>query len=282
MENSNHIKFFSIGSGSSGNCYYLAYKNTSILIDAGLRGRIVANVLSEYQIDTKSLDAIIITHDHADHVRGVGSLAVYNNLPIYATNPVAESLLNSRFIQEDLSGYIRQIVCGESFTIKDLTINTFKVPHDSLDNVGYTIYTEAGTLSLITDIGHINEDIQKAIANSNFLVLESNYDLEMLKSGRYPLFLKNRITSGFGHISNIDSAESLAKNYHLNLKFVGLCHLSKDNNHPELAYKCFDQRLFEEGIRVGKDLLLHVFKRSTPSPIFYLNKYFPLDSYLST
>ncbi|WP_052095421.1 MBL fold metallo-hydrolase [Porphyromonas cangingivalis] len=270
-EEGNSIKFASLGSGSSGNCYYLAARNTRILIDAGVAPRMIVQRLKSLSIPIREIGGIFITHDHADHIRSVGLLATKYNIPVYASPVVAEVLLNSRYISEDLSPYIRVIEVGETLSFGDFEVCSFEVPHDSSHNVGYSITTSAGVFSLITDIGHINDAIRKAVRRTNFLVFESNYDPEMLVGGGYPDFLKQRIMGGQGHISNKMAADFMAELYHLDLKFLALCHLSKHNNHPELAYKTMETRLFKEGIRVGKDLSLHVLGRSTVSPLFELS-----------
>lgn len=270
-EEGNAIKFASLGSGSSGNCYYLAAQNTRILIDAGIAPRMIVQRLKSLSIPIREIGGMFITHDHADHVRSVGLLATKYGIPVYASPMVAEVLLNSRYISEDLSPYINVIEVGETLSFGDLEVLSFEVPHDSCHNVGYSITTSAGVLSLITDIGHINEPIREAVSRSNFLIFESNYDPEMLMGGSYPDFLKQRIMGGEGHLSNRIAADFIAENYHMDLKFLALCHLSKHNNHPELAYKTMENRLFNEGIRVGKDLQLHVLGRSTVSPLFELS-----------
>lgn len=271
-ESEDHIIFFSIGSGSSGNCYFFSYFGTSILIDAGLRGRLIADALKEYGIDPASLSGILVTHDHADHVRGVGTIATRYQMPIYATRQVMHALITSRYIQEDITGYLKPIEQNKVLEIGSVKIKSIPIPHDSTENIGYMIETAAGVFTLMTDVGDVTPDIEAAIRGSNFLVFESNYDEEMLRGGKYPEFLKERITCGTGHLSNIKSAECLAHNYHLEMTFIALCHLSKDNNHPDLAYKCVEHRLFREGIRVGKDLELMVLKRSIPSEMLLLSR----------
>ncbi|MDO4790412.1 MAG: MBL fold metallo-hydrolase [Porphyromonas sp.] len=271
-ESEDHIVFFSIGSGSSGNCYFFSYFGTSILIDAGLRGRVIADALKEYGIDPASLTGILVTHDHADHVRGVGAIATRYQMPIYATRQVMHALITSRYIQEDITGYLKPVEQNKVLEIGLIKIKSIPVPHDSTENVGYMMETPAGIFTLMTDVGDITPEIEAAVRESNFLVFESNYDEEMLRGGKYPEFLKERITCGTGHLSNIKSAECLAQNYHLEMTFIALCHLSKDNNHPDLAYKCVEHRLFREGIRVGKDLELMVLKRSIPSEMLFLSR----------
>ncbi|WP_235317647.1 MULTISPECIES: MBL fold metallo-hydrolase [Porphyromonas] len=271
-QSADYITFFSIGSGSSGNCYFFSYFGTSLLIDAGLRGRTIADALKDKGIDPTSLSGILVTHDHADHVRGVGSIATRYHMPIYATRKVMHALITSRYIQEDITGYLKPIDLNKALEIGSIKVHAIPIPHDSTDNIGYMIETPVGVFTLMTDIGDVTPEVEGAIRQSNFLVFESNYDEEMLKGGKYPQFLKERITCGTGHLSNTKSAECLACNYHLDMTFIALCHLSKDNNHPDLAYKFVEHRLFREGIRVGKDLELMVLKRSIPSEKLFLRR----------
>lgn len=265
-------RFVSLGSGSSGNAYLLEYHGVRLLIDAGIAPRTLRTLLQNNGCAPEALTAIFITHDHADHVRGVGVLASRYNIPVYASPTVATTLRTSRYISEDLTPFLRPMPVGTTETMGDLRITSFEVPHDSSQNVGYLLECPAGTFVLVTDVGHITSDISWAVGQANFLVLESNYDPEMLRNGTYPDFLKARITNGTGHISNVQAAEFMAKHYHLDLSYLALCHLSKENNHPLLAWKTMEHRLSAEGIRIGKDLELLTLKRAVPSDVAFLKK----------
>jgi phosphoribosyl 1,2-cyclic phosphodiesterase len=165
----------------------------------------------------------------------------------------------------------RRIIEKEKpFALRDLRIEAFEVPHDSCDNVGYFIEYDNLRFTIATDVGFVSDTVVRYLCRSNYLVLEANYDEEMLKHGNYPEFLKERVSGMYGHLSNRAAAEFLATRYTPEWKIVWLCHLSRENNHPELAYKTVDIRLAQEGIRVGKDLSLNVLKRMTPSDVFEL------------
>lgn len=265
-----HYIFRSFGSGSCGNCSMLTYKGTSILIDLGLGVRIFARTLREAQIAASGLSGILITHDHADHIRGVAPFATRNGLPVFASEEVAHAILTNRYIRQDLSGHIKRITPGIDFSIGDMTIKSFRVPHDAHDNVGYSISSEAGVFTLITDIGHITDEIEEAIGRSNYLVFESNYDEDMLLNGKYPEHLKRRITGGSGHLSNRLAAETITRLYHPNLKVLMLCHLSGDNNSPEIAAQTMTKALMTRGIDLQKELSLYVLKRGEISPQYKL------------
>lgn len=262
------LSFISLASGSSGNCYYLGTKEYGILIDAGIGIRTIKKVLKDYGIDFSRIIAVLITHDHADHIKTVGCLGEKFNIPVFATEAVHTGIEKSRYVEESLTLSKRIIEKEVCFQIRDFGITAFEVPHDSSDNVGYHIVFGSHKFTFATDVGHVTETVARYVRMANHLIIEANYDEEMLRFGSYPPFLKERVASPTGHLSNREAAEFLAANYSEQLKDIWLCHLSRDNNHPELAYKTIDIRLFQEGIRVGKDVSLVALKRTTPSEIF--------------
>lgn len=262
------LYFLSLASGSSGNCYYLGTPDYGVLIDAGIGIRTIKKVLKDYSIDFSKVIAVLVTHDHADHIKTVGYLGEKLNLPVYTTETVHRGIDKSRYVEEKLYHSRRVIEKEVPFQIRDFRITAFEVPHDSSDNVGYMIEYGSHTFTFATDIGHITDTVSRYMSRANHLIIEANYDEEMLKFGTYPPFLKERITSPTGHLSNHEAAEFLATHYTPEMKDIWLCHLSRDNNHPELAYKTVDIRLFEEGIRVGKDVNLTALKRTTPSELY--------------
>lgn len=169
---------------------------------------------------------------------------------------------------EKLSTCVHYLHKGETMELKDFAITAFEVPHDGTDNVGYCINIDGKIFSFLTDLGHITPTAAEYICKANYLVLEANYDEEMLKMGPYPQYLKERIAGPNGHMSNRETADFLAENINENLKYIWLCHLSKDNNHPELAYKTVELSLRNKGIIVGKDVQVIALKRNTPSDIY--------------
>lgn len=243
----------SLSSGSSGNCYYLGNDNEGILLDAGIPIRTIIKSLKQEQIpfDANHLKGVLVTHDHADHIRTIGCIGEVHHLPVYATQSVHKGIEKSRFVQESLFSSKRVICPNETFTLGNFDITPFLVPHDSSENVGYHITAPGFRFTLITDVGHITPEIKHFASMADHLVMEANYDEEMLWGGQYPQFLKERVSGPLGHISNQDTADFLASIYHPNMKNIWLCHLSKDNNHPELCWKTVEYRLFCEGIRVG-------------------------------
>jgi len=263
------LKFLSLASGSSGNCYFFGTEEYGILFDAGIGIRAIKKTFKDCNIEPEQIMAVFITHDHADHIKSVGVLGEKYNIPVYATEKVHEGIDRSRHVEERLFASKRIIEKEVPVKIKDFRITAFEIPHDGSDNVGYLIEFGEHKIVLATDAGHISETMAHYIKMANHLIIEANHDLEMLKTGNYPAFLKERIGSDWGHLSNSETAEFLAANFDLHLKNIWLCHLSKDNNHPELACKTVEMALSQYGIRVGKDVNLLALKRTKPSDMFF-------------
>lgn len=265
------LKFLSLASGSSGNCYFLGTDEYGILLDAGIGTRTIKRIFKDFRIEPEQIMAVFITHDHADHIKSVGVLGEKYNIPVYATEKVHDGIDRSRYVEEKLFGSRRIIEKEIPVEIRDFRITAFDIPHDSSDNVGYLVEFGEQKIVLATDAGRITETMSHYMKIANHLIIEANYDLEMLQSGNYPAFLKERIMSDSGHLSNKETAEFLAANFDLHLKNIWLCHLSKDNNHPELAYKTVEMAFNQYGIRIGKDVNLFALKRTNPSEMFSLD-----------
>lgn len=265
------LKFISFGSGSSGNCYFLYTENDGLMIDSGLGIRALKKRFIDYGLSLMQVHHILLTHDHADHVKAVGKLSEDLNVEVYATSDVFRGIAGNYCVRKKVAAArAKHIEKGERFQLGDFTIESFNVPHDSFDNVGYRIECQGVVFCIMTDVGHVTDEMKKHISQANYLVLEANHDIEMLKNGPYPTFLKERICSANGHLSNTDCAMALAENATPLLKHVWLCHLSEENNHPELARKTVETILQSYGIVVGKEFDLDVLKRRMPSGIFDL------------
>ncbi len=265
------LKFISFGSSSSGNCYYLATEKARILVDAGVGMRALKHGLREKGLLLTDVDAIFITHDHADHIKAVGNLAHDYKLPVYATEEVHRGINRNYCVTTKLTPEDTRVIQKLQTTqIGDMRITPFGVPHDSSDCVGYRIETDEEIFLLITDVGHVTEDIQNEVAQANYIVLEANHDVSMLMDGPYPAYLKGRIRSGRGHLSNADSAKLIAEYASPALKQVWLCHLSEENNHPELARKTYESVLREYGLIVGVDFQVDILKRKQVSDVIIL------------
>ena len=260
---SERYSFFSLGSGSCGNSYFLGNSRYGILIDAGIGSRTMKKRLAELGLDFSFIRAVLVTHDHLDHVKSTGYLAEKMHIPIYATHSIHRGIADNPYVRNCLTGSRKYIEKGISFEIGSLRITAFDVPHDSEDCVGYYIEFGGGhSLTLATDVGHITDELGNYLRRANHVVIESNYDEEMLQNGTYPAFLKQRITSKTGHLSNREIAEFMANNFESHLQNIWLCHLSGDNNNPETAYKTMETHLAEKGIKVGEDVNLRVLERN--------------------
>jgi phosphoribosyl 1,2-cyclic phosphodiesterase len=264
--NNMKIKFLSLASGSSGNCYYLGTETYGILIDSGIGVRTIKKSLKEYGLALERVKAVFITHDHADHIKSVGTLGEKYGIPVYTTPEIHVGINKNYCMTEKLtSASVRYIHKEEPIQLEDFKITAFEVPHDGTDNVGYCIEADNKVFSFLTDMGEITPTAAQYICKTNYLVIEANYDEEMLQMGPYPQHLKVRIAGPNGHMSNRNTATFLAENLNENLKNIWLCHLSKDNNHPDLALKTFEYIFRSKGIIVGKDVQLAALKRLTPS-----------------
>lgn len=264
---SNQYTFFCLSSGSCGNCYFFGNGDYGILIDVGIGVRTIRKRLQEHGYDFEHIRAILITHDHMDHIKSVGTLAHRHKIPVFATKEVHQAISVHRLIKYDIGASRRTIEKGASFQIEDFRFTAFDVPHDSNDNSGYYIEFGNHKMTLATDIGQLTDEMIPYLLKAHHLIIESNYDEEMLRTGNYPYLLKQRITSGRGHISNRQTAEFLAQNYKNHLRNIWLCHLSHDNNSPELAYQTVERHLSKKGIIMGEQIQLHVLERNKLSPI---------------
>lgn len=264
-------KFLSLGSGSSGNCYYLSTATTTILIDAGISVRTLKKHMRDYGLSLEQVDAVFVTHDHADHIKSVGNLANDYDKPVYTTQKVHEGINRNYCVTSKLTAkHIRYVEKNATLEFGDMRITPFEVPHDSTDNVGYIVELDNTVFCLLTDIGHATPEINEAIARAEHLVIEANHDRDMLMTGKYPAFLKGRISSGIGHLSNSETGHLLAENATPILQHVWLCHISQENNHPELARKTVEGVLRDHGIIAGVDFQLEVLCRKRPSEIYEL------------
>lgn len=265
------IRFMSIGSGSCGNCYYLGVDDYGILIDAGIPSKTIRATLKKEGVPFESICAVFVTHDHADHIKALGVIASKANIPVYTTKDVHKGINKNYCMNKPLDPmYVRYVEKGEPTVFRAMTITPFEVPHDGTDNVGYFIEIGDVKFCIATDLGNITDTVAYYIEQAQHLVIEANYEEQMLFMGRYPQFLKDRVSSMTGHLSNQATARYLARNFNGNLKNIWLCHLSEENNHPELAYKTVQMELAATGILVGKDVKLSVLKRATASPMYVI------------
>ena len=262
------FKFCSLSSGSSGNCQFIATDKVRILIDSGLSGKKVASFLESIDVKPDTIDCILVTHEHQDHTKGVGILSRRFNVPIYANGKTWTSMKAG--LGKIDENNIKEFKTDEGFELKDLGILPFKVSHDSIEPVGFAFYHKNKKISYVTDTGYVDLDVKNRIKNSNLLIIESNHDVNMLKVGKYPWFLKKRILGEEGHLSNDDAGRLISEIMTGKEESILLAHLSKDNNFPELAYQSVANIIAEKGIIANKDVNLDLTYRDRPTKLYNL------------
>lgn len=252
------MRFVSLSSGSSGNCYYVETKDTKLLIDAGISTRRIKSELAKLQVDIAELDGVCITHEHIDHVYGIDVLSRTYNIPIYA------NVLTARRIFENgcMSDTELMRCFQKSFCVKDVQIVGFPIFHDAVCPVGYTIGDGESQLSVLTDSGCVTEEMYQAIKKSKTVLLESNHDVEMLKTGPYPYFTKQRILSEVGHLSNDDAALTAVRLVKDGVANIIFGHVSSTNNTYELVYENALMQMQTHQIDTEKDVFLTVVQKN--------------------
>ena len=233
------MKFAALSSGSCGNCFYINNGNSSILVDAGISCKQILSCLADLNQDASKIRGIFVSHEHIDHIRGIDVLARKFNIPIYATKGTCKNgFLCS---QDDL---INEIKPEETIKLGGMEVSAFSKSHDASEPVSFQI-KNGKIISIITDIGYACKNVCESVQDSDFLILESNHDIEMLENGSYPYFLKKRILSNLGHLSNLHSGLCVLEHGKRKLKNLMLAHLSENNNNPKLALSCFRNLLKE-------------------------------------
>lgn len=265
------FNFISFASGSSGNCYYLYTEHTGVLLDLGIGLRNLRKCFKEYGLSFSNVHYILVTHDHADHIKSVGSLSEKMNIPVYATRLVHSGIDKNYCVKHKVGQEMRRFVEKNTpFQLGDLSVTAFNVPHDSSENVGYMISHNDTVFCLLTDVGHLTEEMEAVIQQADYVVIEANYDEVMLENGPYPAYLKSRIKNGNGHLSNAKCAKMIAEWRSEKLKRVWLCHLSEENNTPALALSAVVNMLNEDATSGRNIPLVEVLKRRSPMGIYEL------------
>ncbi len=231
------MDFFSIASGSSGNCICAGDDNTHIMIDAGISGKRIEAGMNTYDYTTADMAGLLVTHEHADHVSGLGVVARRYGIPIYGTAPTLAAIRSMSSLGKIDDGLFHEISPDEDFTIGSLSIHPFRISHDAAEPVAYRVTSGTNTVAVCTDLGYYDDYIIDNLTGLDALLLEANHDIQMLQVGPYPYPLKQRILSDRGHLSNEASGQLLCRVLHDNIKHVFLGHLSHENNYPDLAYE---------------------------------------------
>lgn len=259
------FKLCAIASGSSGNCTFLQAGSKTFLIDIGISGKKAVLGLETLGANPQEIEGIFITHEHADHIKGVGIFSRKYDTPIYATQKTWDKMLAEQMIGAVKEHNIRAIPKDKHLEMEDLSILPYSIYHDAADPVGYAFRYKNKKITVATDIGVIDEQIEKNLRGSHGILLEFNHDIRMLEAGSYPFYLKQRILSDVGHLNNEAAAKVLCDIYHEDMQWAILGHLSKDNNVPDLAYLTAKMALEERDIIVDRDIKVSVAKRDTVS-----------------
>ena len=227
----------SIGSGSSGNCIYVGSDTTSLLVDVGISGKKIEEGLRSIDRTTGDCDGILLTHEHSDHIKGLGVISRKHKIPIYCTRGTMEALESMNTLGKMPEGLFHVIQADRSFSVGDLQVQPFAISHDAAEPVGYRVNQGKKSMGIATDLGYYNDYIVENLSGLDVLLLEANHDVNMLQVGSYPYYLKQRILGEKGHLSNETAGRLLSRLLHDRLKAVFLGHLSKENNYEALAYE---------------------------------------------
>jgi phosphoribosyl 1,2-cyclic phosphodiesterase len=244
-------------------------ETSALLVDAGLSGTAINKSIALADADPDQFTALLITHDHIDHVRGMDIVAKsMPEITVYASYETWGALEKSRIPSERRNSFQD----GDAFTVGDIAVETFALSHDSAGSSGYILRSGNSMLSIVTDTGMLSDEVISVVADSDMIILEANHDVTMLRAGRYPPYLKARILSEFGHLSNVQAGEAILKIMALDSKprCILLAHLSEDNNDPRLAKETVNEMLAEEGYYSGRDLYIDTLKRKSISNIFVI------------
>jgi len=272
------LKFMSLSSGSCGNCYFLGWQPDEetplrgILIDAGVSLRALKRNLRLYGLSFDNFDAILVTHDHFDHIRHLGSFCSHLHKPVYASRTLHDALSRHFATRDAIVPCRKYLQAGEWNTIPvgsgSLRVRYFVVPHDATETCGFFIRFGGENFVLMTDVGRVTPESLEYARQADTLVIESNYDTQMLIGGPYPHQLKMRICGGYGHMSNDECAGTIKHIWHDGLRNIFLCHLSENNNTPEAAFASAARALVELGVK--ETVRLQTLPRQTATPLILL------------
>jgi phosphoribosyl 1,2-cyclic phosphodiesterase len=244
------VRVSMLASGSRGNCALVSSSSTRILVDAGISCREIFKRMKSLGEDPHSLSAVVITHEHCDHIYGVATLAKKLNIPVFMTGATYQHWQRAMRDENGVKPKIErfeQFESGHTFHVGDIAVKPFTIPHDAVDPVGFTFRAEGVKVGIATDLGYIPASVRDHLRGCDVLVMESNHDVEMLRVGPYPWSVKQRVMSRVGHLSNLALADFFTNDYDNNATFVVLAHLSEQNNHPEIARREAERALATRG-----------------------------------
>lgn len=262
-------RFCTLCSGSSGNSAYISGSDTAVLVDAGKSCKQLLAAMEAKKIDPKALRGILVTHEHTDHVSGLKTLVKRLKIPVYGSQEVLEKLTYGKILEPQTE--MVPVTPGQPLEIGSLRVEVFDTPHDSIHSVGYKFHTMDGrTLMIATDLGYVTEEIRQRMTGCDLVLLEANYDQRMLGASSYPYYLKQRIASNQGHLSNESCAAELVGLVRAGTTRLMLGHLSQHNNLPQLAYQTAYAALAMDGLRENLDFTLKVAPREEPGEMVVL------------
>lgn len=265
------VQFICFGSGSSGNCYYFSHNGYAFLIDLGIGIRTFKREMRNYGLPFSSIRHILVSHDHTDHIKAVGALSQEFHLPVYTSALVHQGMERNFMMTKKVPKEQQHVVeHRQTFTLGDFHITPFEVPHDSSQNNGYYITCGDWSLCFITDAGHVTDDMREYISKATHLIVEANYDAELLRTGPYPAYLQKRISGERGHMCNDEMATTLAQCLNPKTKHIWLCHLSEENNLPDVAHRTVEDALKKAGYDLARQIILEPLRRKVPSPLYEL------------
>ncbi len=259
-----------LGSGSKGNCTYIECGQTGILVDAGLSCAQIEKRLKAINVNPFSIAAILITHEHTDHINGASAFAQKFGTKIY-THKDTWQAMSSKFQNNNPTQLLD--IYGNTFSVNDVDIKTFDVSHDAAHCLGFSVMHKNNKASVATDLGYVTDEILKNLSTSDVLVFEANHDIsKLLNNSNYPLHLKNRILSNKGHLNNDASADAIVQMLGYNVRGVILAHLSQQNNSPEIAYNTVADKLNKAGAKVNKDIVIDLSHQEKIGNIFKIKE----------
>ena len=263
------MRFFSIASGSSGNCIYAGSESTHLLIDAGISKKRIIDGLNGAGIDGDDIDAIFVTHEHGDHIKGLGVMARKYRIPMYASQKTIDYIVGSGSCGEIDPGLFVPVLADESVSVGDMEVMPFRISHDAVDPLSYSITNNGKKISVVTDLGEYDDYILSHIKKSDILFVEANHDVRMLQTGRYPYSLKQRILGKKGHLSNETCGRMILESLHGGLKQVILGHLSRENNYDRLALETVKLELAaSRGTKLANAFPIDVAKYDKPGEVY--------------
>ena len=254
-----------LASSSSGNCTIVSHGSTHLLIDAGISLKLIREGMRSLGLSPDDLTGVLVTHDHSDHISGIKALVKYHKTPVFSSHGTGFEIQRKT---PEAEPFVNCFEIGVAFDLGDISVRSFRTSHSAQESVGFRLTAGDRTLTYVTDLGIVTDEVMGAASGSDIAIIESNHDRDMLKSGSYPPFLKRWILSKQGHLSNAESGEFAVELAMSGTRYLQLAHLSRENNTPGLARKTVEDALIARGIAVGSDVYLDIAPPSIPGRVY--------------